>query len=515
MITEGSRQADNINSVLGPRAGVLELVFRLLPLQDLKNVRLVCHLWREAGGAVLWARGVLMVTRENQARVVEAMDKGLQAVRKISVNRGVSEELLEAIASHSTVRSVHMPSSDLSDVEPELLARVLAELVEVDMSRSRLDKQLAEAVITAVCVAGSTLENLNISWSNLFSLDKGLLATAVSRLKEVNLSMTGLTQEQKLEILLGVCAENSQLKTLNIGGINFSTVDGGLLARAVTPLDHVYMGMTQLTSQQAEEILTAVCAQGSALKTLDIRGNRLSLVEEGLVARAVTSLKQVNLGDTELTQRQAEEIFTAISERDCQLENLDLQGSNLSSVEPNILARTLNSLKEASFANTELTEVQTDALLNAISAGHSKLRTLDIQYNTLSLAEPALLVSAVTSVENVNLSGTKLTEQQLVAILYILAFVGSFKLKTLNLSSNTLSLVEVGLLAKGVNSLEEVVLSDTKLSQQQAEAILTESLMNTSLKKLDMRFGYGFTWPCALDKNLVAMIRLNNRRFLL
>ena len=515
MLTEGSRQPDVINTVLGPRAGVLELVFRLLPLQNLKNVRMVCNLWREAGGPVLWARGVLMVTRENQARVVEAMDQGLQAVRKIRVSRGVSEELLEAIASHSMVMSVDMPNSDLSDVEPELLARALAELVVVDMSHSRLDKQLAEAVFTAVCEAGSQLENLNLSCSNLFSLDKRLLATAVGRLKEINLSSTGLTQEQKIEILMGVCAENSQLKTLNIGGINFSSVDGGLLARAVASLDSVHMGMTQMTSQQAEEILTAVCAQGSVLKTLDIRGNRLSLVEEGLVARAVTSLKQVNLGDTELTQRQAEEIFTAISERDSQLENLDVQGNNLSSVEPNILARAVNSLKEVSFVNTKLTELQAEALLKSISTGHSQLKTLDIQYNTLSLVEPALLVSAVTSVENVNLSGTKLTDQQLEAILYILTFVGTFRLKTLNLSSNTLSLVEAGLLAKGVNTLEEVVLSDTKLSQQQAEAILTESLMNTSLKKLDMRFGYGFTWPCVLDKNLVARIRLKNRNFLL
>ena len=40
---------DNINTLLGTRAGVLELVFRLLPSRDRKNVLLVrrlCRLWR-------------------------------------------------------------------------------------------------------------------------------------------------------------------------------------------------------------------------------------------------------------------------------------------------------------------------------------------------------------------------------------------------------------------------------------------------------------------------------------
>ena len=49
-----------INRVLGQRAGVLSLVFRLLPARDLLVVLLVCRLWREAGEAPgLWAGIVL------------------------------------------------------------------------------------------------------------------------------------------------------------------------------------------------------------------------------------------------------------------------------------------------------------------------------------------------------------------------------------------------------------------------------------------------------------------------
>ena len=61
-------EVSTINRVLGRRAGVLELVFGLLPPRDLKNVVLVCQLWREAGEeARLWAWVVLRVTRENMS----------------------------------------------------------------------------------------------------------------------------------------------------------------------------------------------------------------------------------------------------------------------------------------------------------------------------------------------------------------------------------------------------------------------------------------------------------------
>ena len=55
-----------INRVLGRRAGVLELVFRLLGHRDLMVVLLVCRLWREVGETPgLWAGLVLRVTEEN------------------------------------------------------------------------------------------------------------------------------------------------------------------------------------------------------------------------------------------------------------------------------------------------------------------------------------------------------------------------------------------------------------------------------------------------------------------
>ena len=79
------------NSMLGQPAGVLrlvlELVVELLHPRDMKNVVLVCRLWREVGEVPhFWAWVVLGVTMENMSTMSERLgSRRLQAVRKLWV----------------------------------------------------------------------------------------------------------------------------------------------------------------------------------------------------------------------------------------------------------------------------------------------------------------------------------------------------------------------------------------------------------------------------------------------
>ena len=80
-----------IHTVLGRRNGVLrlvlQLVFGLLPYSDLKNVVLVCRLWREVGEAPgFWAWVVLRLTRENMSTMPERLESWrMRAVRELRV----------------------------------------------------------------------------------------------------------------------------------------------------------------------------------------------------------------------------------------------------------------------------------------------------------------------------------------------------------------------------------------------------------------------------------------------
>ena len=121
-----------INTLLGRRAGVLELVFVLLPLRDMKNVVLVCQLWREVGEAPgFWTWVRMTVTGENMSTMPERLDsRRMRAVREVRMNWRVevSQEVIKAVARQPGLRVVEMCGPNLSSVDAGLLVRVVDKL---------------------------------------------------------------------------------------------------------------------------------------------------------------------------------------------------------------------------------------------------------------------------------------------------------------------------------------------------------------------------------------------------
>ena len=282
-----------INTVLGQRAGVLELVFGLLPPRDMKNVVLVCQLWREVGEAPrFWAWVVL---RENMSTMPERLScSRLQAVRELRVEWrvDVSEEMLQAVARHQGLRVMGMGGAHLSLVDPGLLARVVNRLEEVEMWSLDLTVKQWEEVMIVKVKGDSRLKKLDLSNNILPKVDAGLLARAVARLEEVKLWDTRLTMKQWEDVMTAIGQGDSRLKKLEISNNNMSKVDPGLLARAVNRLEEVDMYRTQLTFKQAEAILTQSLVKTS-LRKLEFSEDWNSFpdndpedVDEDLVARA-------------------------------------------------------------------------------------------------------------------------------------------------------------------------------------------------------------------------------------
>ena len=113
---------------------------------------------------------------------------------------------------------------------------------------------------------------------------------------------------------------------------------------------------------------------------------------------------------------------------------------------------------------------------------HPGLRTVDLSLTDLSSVGPDLPASLALRLEDLDMWNTELTTSQLEAVLT--AATTSSTLRKLNLGNNNLSLVEPGLLARAVNRLEEVDIRHTLLTKEQVEAILSHSLVQTSLKTL-------------------------------
>ena len=134
---------------------------------------------------------------------------------------------------------------------------------------------------------------------------------------------------------------------------------------------------------------------------------------------------------------------------------------------------------------TQFTVEQVEAILTAISEENCEMKKLEIYFINLSSVDASLLARAVNMLEEVQMYSTELTGQQTEAI-FTAIIEGNCKMKKLDMSGNILSNVDAGLLASAVNSLEEVKMNFTKLTKDQVEAVLTQSLVNTSLRRLEI-----------------------------
>ena len=215
-------------------------------------------------------------------------------------------------------------------------------------------------------------------------------------------------------VLTVICSLEVNDIYLKMDDIKMSGVSPELLAKAVARLDGLDISDTRMTNKRAKAIFTAII-EGSNLTKLNIGFNNLSRVDLGLLAKVVTNLKILDVRGSELTQQQAVAILTSVSEGSS-LAELKFFDHDLSGVDPWLLAKVVTNLKKLDVRRTKLTHQQVVAILTAISEG-SKLQVLRLSMNNLSSVDPVLLAKVVTRLESLEISHAELTQQQAVAVL--------------------------------------------------------------------------------------------------
>ena len=278
-----------------------------------------------------------------------------------------------------------------------------------------------------------------------------------------------------LSVLIVICSQGCQGMILKLNNKNISSVDTELLAGATTKLDSLEISNTKLTKHQIVAILTTV-SEGHKMTKLNISFNNMSGVDPELLAKTVTKTKQLNVTDTNLTQEQAEAIFTAVSEEKIVTE-LHIGFNDLSGVDTGLLAKAVKNLKILNVNRAKLTPTQIVTILTAFNKGS----ILYLGGIDLSRVDQGLLARAVTNLEVLELEDTELSQQQVVAI--ITAVTISNKITDLFIGDNDLSKVDPVLMAKAVTKLVRLDVENTKLTQQQNEAIL-HALEGSKMTKL-------------------------------
>ena len=337
------------------------------------------------------------------ARAVAGLEEVQTGYSHVSSQQ--AETIFTVIAGQTKLRKINFFNMNLFFLEPGLLARAVVKLEDVQLGVSPVSIQQAEAIMRALIVQ-TKLRRLQVSFNNISSLEPGLLATVVAELEEVNLGMSRVSSHQAEAIFTAV-TDQTKLRKLVVPDIDLSSITPDLLARSVTKLEEVQF-CRPVSDQQAEAIFAALAVQ-TTLKKLYIAFKDLSSLEAGMLARGVVGLEDVSLRNTQLTIQQVEAILTAIG-KDTRLKKLNLKGNtSLASIDPNILARSITQLKKVNIGNIRIRQPQLLALFTAVKEP-IKLKTLKIGVNAdLNQLEPDIKKKIVNIQAQVSLALANVT----------------------------------------------------------------------------------------------------------
>ena len=136
----------------------------------------------------------------------------------------------------------------------------------------------------------------------------------------------------------------------------------------------------------------------------DVNGKRRSLGEvggeEGLV-RAVSKLEVVDLSNSDLSSSQLTHLLASLSPSS-KLKRLSLASLPLSSLPASLISSSLLHLEEVDLSCTDLTEEQLSALLEPQSLP-GNLRRLLLSFSDLSSLPPATIAQACTALQDLHL----------------------------------------------------------------------------------------------------------------
>ena len=161
-----------------------------------------------------------------------------------------------------------------------------------------------------------------------------------------------------------------------MSGVDLSSIDPFFLVyEGLRGLDEVILSHS-LTSNQAIKLFDTL-GYGPSLRKLNVNGTDLSSVVPSSLVRGIYQVDAIHLPDTNLTPQQSEAIFTALASNKAHRPKYLTLNNDLSSLNPELLARGVNNLKEACLYSSGITEQQIEEILTRCLT-HTSLKKLEI-----------------------------------------------------------------------------------------------------------------------------------------
>lgn len=272
--------------------------------------------------SLLWSSVKLCCHKRNLEEMPQILSSTRFAmVRKITVMTKISKGLLDQVVHHPGLRTLSVGHVDLAglNIEWVVFGLEVVQFQRAHISSGQLSALFA-AIVGVPGASTNTgfqnkqqrLKSLNLSGTDVSKVDPKLLAAGIVKLKEITLTYTCLTLEQVKEMLMALSNSptNLSLTKLNIGGNDLSGVEARLLT-ALTKVERVSLAGVSLSSEKASSLLVRAAerSEKNVLQRLNLSGNSLSQVPPMVLAEGAASLHQVVLYDTNLTSNQVRAIL--------------------------------------------------------------------------------------------------------------------------------------------------------------------------------------------------------------
>jgi len=268
--------------------------------------------------------------------------------------------------------------------------------------------------------------------------------------------------------------ENFRLGKLDVGYVNLASVCPEVLSLEIIRREEVKFCLCSLQPDQVNAIFTKTAKhQAPRLRELHINFTDISSVPCDLLSLALLRLSALHLWQCLLSADQVKAVFKSILDTpDLRLTDLTLNTSDFSSVTPSILSRAILRLESVNLSYTELSPEQLDSIFrDIIECDKFKLNTLKLLASNVSSVSAETLSRALVKLESVDLTKTSLSPDQLEALFATIVATPDLRLRTLNIGGNDLSSVSPVVLSEAIVRLKEVKLKDTKLTEDQLNAV--------------------------------------------
>ena len=288
--------------------------------------------------------------------------------------------------------------------------------------------------------------------------------------------------------------------SVRLGRENFSE------RRRSARLRHVGGVLTELdlTARQLRSLLRLVVSSQSGLSSLNVSGSDLSSVSPRLLSRATVRLARATFYDTNLSPDQVSALFTRIwqTERwrtaDFRLERLRISLTSLKNVHPWILCNAVVRLGKISLlSSANITEDQLAYVLEQVAQSPVlNLKKLKLDGLDFSSVDPGVFSQALVRLEQVELFGNLLTEEQWLQLFQLMATTRQLKLRSLRLAIassvgdpylnnaliRSLALIPPGVLSQALVRLEKLVIYGYMLDPPQVKALFKAIVQTPELR---------------------------------